>query len=100
MTRRRTLPTRRTSLSAANRPSKSVGRGGSDDASFKSGGIPIGGFTTGISDCIHEPCDDLSNVDPATETSSANTILDVTWALATSSHAATTPQHRHQGDRS
>ncbi|MEU6346452.1 M20/M25/M40 family metallo-hydrolase [Streptomyces sp. NPDC046977] len=76
------------------------GAGGSDDASFKSGGIPIGGFTTGISDCIHEPCDDLSNVDPATETSSANTILDVTWALATSSHAATTPQHRHQGDRS
>ncbi|MFD8723559.1 M28 family peptidase [Streptomyces sp. NPDC059629] len=76
------------------------GAGGSDDASFESAGIPLGGFTTGISDCIHEPCDDLSNVDPATETSSANTILDVTWSLVTSSHPTATPEHHQHGDRS
>ncbi|WP_245687198.1 M28 family peptidase [Streptacidiphilus griseoplanus] len=64
-------------------PTFDVGAGGSDHESFDDAGIPVGGFSTGISDCIHEPCDDITNVDPPTETASANAVLGVTWQLAT-----------------
>ncbi len=59
-----------------------VGVGGSDNESFGAAGIPSSGFSTGISDCIHEACDDLANVDPATETVSTNALIGVVWQLA------------------
>lgn len=59
-----------------------------DHESFGNAGIPSSGFSTGISDCIHEACDDLANVDPKTETTSADAIVGVLWKLA-----ATTPRH-------
>ncbi|MFF8911541.1 M20/M25/M40 family metallo-hydrolase [Streptomyces olivaceoviridis] len=64
-------------------PTFDIGDTGSDDQSFAAVGIPMAGFTTGISDCIHSACDDIKNVDPATETVSANAVLGVTWQLAT-----------------
>ncbi|MFD7640693.1 M20/M25/M40 family metallo-hydrolase [Kitasatospora sp. NPDC059795] len=59
-----------------------IGVGGSDNESFGKAGIPSSGFSTGISDCIHEACDNLANVDPATETTSTNALIDVVWQLA------------------
>lgn len=69
-------------------PTFDIGVGGSDHESFGKAGIPSSGFSTGISDCIHEACDNLANVDPKTETTSANAIVGVLWKLA-----ATTPGH-------
>ncbi|WP_405738678.1 M20/M25/M40 family metallo-hydrolase [Streptomyces sp. NBC_01525] len=59
-----------------------IGVGGSDHESFGNAGIPSSGFSTGISDCIHEACDNLANVDPKTETTSTNALLGVVWKLA------------------
>ncbi|MFF0387701.1 M28 family peptidase [Kitasatospora sp. NPDC004615] len=59
-----------------------IGVGGSDNESFGKAGIPSSGFSTGISDCIHEACDNLANVDPATETVSTNALIGVLWQLA------------------
>jgi len=59
-----------------------IGVGGSDNESFGNAGIPSSGFSTGISDCIHEACDNLANVDPATETTSTNALIGVLWQLA------------------
>jgi aminopeptidase S len=69
-------------------PTFDIGVGGSDHESFGDAGIPSSGFSTGISDCIHEACDDLSNVDPKTERTSTDAIVGVLWKLA-----ATTPRH-------
>ncbi|MFC8427444.1 M20/M25/M40 family metallo-hydrolase [Streptomyces sp. NPDC057253] len=63
-------------------PTFDIGDTGSDDRSFAAAGIPVAGFTTGISDCIHSACDDIHNVDPAVQTASTNAVLDVTWQLA------------------
>ncbi|WP_326768308.1 M20/M25/M40 family metallo-hydrolase [Streptomyces sp. NBC_01591] len=71
-----------------NIPTFDIGVGGSDHESFGNAGIPSSGFSTGISDCIHEACDDLSNVDPKTERTSTDAIVGVLWKLA-----ATTPRH-------
>ncbi|MFF2925935.1 M20/M25/M40 family metallo-hydrolase [Streptomyces celluloflavus] len=65
-----------------------VGVGGSDHESFGNAGIPSSGFSTGISDCLHEACDDLANVDPQTETTSTNALLGVVWQLAATPAAA------------
>ncbi|MGW4378394.1 M20/M25/M40 family metallo-hydrolase [Kitasatospora sp. NPDC004531] len=59
-----------------------IGVGGSDNESFGAAGIPSSGFSTGISDCIHEACDNLANVDPAVETTSTNALIGVVWQLA------------------
>ncbi|MFJ8440334.1 M28 family peptidase [Kitasatospora griseola] len=59
-----------------------MGVGGSDNESFGNAGIPSSGFSTGMSDCIHEACDDLANVDPATEATSTNALIGVLWQLA------------------
>ncbi|MFI9784152.1 M28 family peptidase [Kitasatospora sp. NPDC051984] len=59
-----------------------IGIGGSDNESFGNAGIPSSGFSTGISDCIHQACDTLANVDPATETTSTNALIGVLWQLA------------------
>ncbi|MFJ1791497.1 M28 family peptidase [Kitasatospora griseola] len=59
-----------------------IGVGGSDNESFGNAGIPSSGFSTGMSDCIHEACDDLANVDPATEATSTNALIGVLWQLA------------------
>ncbi|MFJ1881904.1 M20/M25/M40 family metallo-hydrolase [Streptomyces sp. NPDC088137] len=69
-------------------PTFDIGVGGSDHESFGNAGIPSSGFSTGISDCIHEACDDLSNVDPKTARTSTDAIVGVLWKLA-----ATTPRH-------
>ncbi|WP_385623201.1 M20/M25/M40 family metallo-hydrolase [Streptomyces sp. P8-A8] len=69
-------------------PTFDIGVGGSDHEAFGNAGIPSSGFSTGISDCIHEACDDLSNVDPKTERTSTDAIVGVLWKLA-----ATTPRH-------
>ncbi|KUO09341.1 M20/M25/M40 family metallo-hydrolase [Streptomyces sp. DSM 15324] len=63
-------------------PTFDIGDTGSDDRSFAAAGIPIAGFTTGISDCVHSACDDIDNVDPAVQTASTDAVLDVTWQLA------------------
>ncbi|MFG2692540.1 M28 family peptidase [Kitasatospora sp. NPDC048407] len=59
-----------------------IGIGGSDNESFGNAGIPSSGFSTGISDCIHQACDTLANVDPAIETTSTNALIGVLWQLA------------------
>nr|BFD87643.1 M28 family metallopeptidase [Streptomyces sp. Xyl84] len=64
-------------------PTFDIGDTGSDDQSFAAAGIPVAGFTTGISDCIHSACDDIHNVDPAVQTLSTDAVLHVTWQLAT-----------------
>ncbi|MEU0934938.1 M20/M25/M40 family metallo-hydrolase [Embleya sp. NPDC005971] len=64
-------------------PTFDIGIGGSDHVSFNAAGIPVSGFTSGIGDCYHEACDRIDNVDPGTETISANAVLGVTWQLAT-----------------
>ncbi|MFB7135573.1 M28 family peptidase [Streptomyces sp. NPDC056237] len=64
-----------------NIPTFDIGVGGSDHESFGNAGIPSSGFSTGISDCIHEACDDLANVDPKTETTSTDALIDVLWKL-------------------
>ncbi|MFI5770907.1 M20/M25/M40 family metallo-hydrolase [Streptomyces sp. NPDC051658] len=69
-------------------PTFDIGVGGSDHESFGNAGIPSSGFSTGISDCIHEACDNLANVDPKTETTSTDAIVGVLWKLA-----ATAPRH-------
>lgn len=63
-------------------PTFDIGVGGSDHESFGNAGIPSSGFSTGISDCIHEACDDLANVDPKTETTSTDALIGVLWKLA------------------
>ncbi|MFJ9679521.1 M28 family peptidase [Streptomyces sp. NPDC101194] len=65
-----------------NIPTFDIGVGGSDHESFGNVGIPSSGFSTGISDCIHEACDDLTNVDPKTETTSTDALIGVLWKLA------------------
>ncbi|MFE7398680.1 M28 family peptidase [Streptomyces sp. NPDC057557] len=70
-----------------NIPTFDIGVGGSDHESFGNAGIPSSGFSTGISDCIHEACDNLANVDPKTETTSTDALIGVLWKLA-----ATTPR--------
>ncbi|MFF1909834.1 M28 family peptidase [Kitasatospora sp. NPDC058218] len=65
-----------------------IGVGGSDHESFGKAGIPSSGFSTGISDCIHQACDDLANVDPATEATSTNALIGVVWQLAATAPAA------------
>ncbi|MFE3942554.1 M20/M25/M40 family metallo-hydrolase [Streptomyces sp. NPDC059118] len=69
-------------------PTFDIGVGGSDHESFGNAGIPSSGFSTGISDCIHEACDNLANVDPKTEKTSTDAIVGVLWKLA-----ATAPRH-------
>ncbi|MFF8710546.1 M20/M25/M40 family metallo-hydrolase [Streptomyces sp. NPDC015184] len=69
-------------------PTFEIGVGGSDHESFGNAGIPSSGFSTGISDCIHEACDDLANVDPGTEKTSTDALVGVLWKLA-----ATTPRN-------
>ncbi|MFJ4917856.1 M20/M25/M40 family metallo-hydrolase [Streptomyces sp. NPDC088726] len=64
-------------------PTFDIGIGGSDHESFGNAGIPVSGFTTGVGDCLHDACDRIDNVDPGTETVSANAVLGVTWQLAT-----------------
>ncbi|WP_411142769.1 M20/M25/M40 family metallo-hydrolase [Streptomyces sp. x-80] len=64
-----------------------IGVGGSDHESFGNAGIPSSGFSTGISDCLHEACDNLANVDPQTETTSTNALLGVVWQLAATAPA-------------
>ncbi|MEU3714369.1 M28 family peptidase [Streptomyces catenulae] len=59
-----------------------IGVGGSDHESFGNAGIPSSGFSTGISDCLHNACDNLANVDPETEATSTNALLGVVWKLA------------------
>ncbi|MFJ5721375.1 M28 family peptidase [Streptomyces sp. NPDC093149] len=71
-----------------NIPTFDIGVGGSDHESFGNAGIPSSGFSTGISDCIHEACDDLANVDPRTETTSTDALIGVLWKLA-----AADPRH-------
>ena len=68
-------------------PTFDIGVGGSDHVSFGNAGIPSSGFSTGTSDCLHEACDNLDNIDPKTETTSTNAIAGVLWKLAT------TPRH-------
>ncbi|MDH6711141.1 hypothetical protein P3T27_007893 [Kitasatospora sp. MAA19] len=68
-----------------------VGVGGSDNESFGKAGIPSSGFSTGISDCIHDACDNLANVDPATETTSTNALVGVVWQLAATTPATSRP---------
>ncbi|WP_327272463.1 M20/M25/M40 family metallo-hydrolase [Streptomyces sp. NBC_01224] len=63
-------------------PTFDIGVGGSDHESFGNAGIPSSGFSTGISDCIHEACDNLANVDPKTETTSTDALIGVLWKLA------------------
>ncbi|MFF3630323.1 M20/M25/M40 family metallo-hydrolase [Streptomyces sp. NPDC002164] len=63
-------------------PTFDIGVGGSDHESFGDAGIPSSGFSTGISDCIHEACDDLANVDPKTEKTSTDAVVAVLWKLA------------------
>ncbi|MFH8473729.1 M20/M25/M40 family metallo-hydrolase [Streptomyces sp. NPDC018000] len=63
-------------------PTFDIGVGGSDHESFGNAGIPSSGFSTGISDCIHQACDDLANVDPKTETTSTDALIGVLWKLA------------------
>ncbi|MFF0965974.1 M20/M25/M40 family metallo-hydrolase [Streptomyces sp. NPDC003703] len=63
-------------------PTFDIGNTGSDDQSFAAAGIPMAGFTTGISDCIHSACDDIHNVDPDVLALSTNAVLDVAWHLA------------------
>ncbi|WP_235618632.1 M20/M25/M40 family metallo-hydrolase [Embleya scabrispora] len=63
-------------------PTFDIGIGGSDHVSFNAAGIPVSGFTSGIDECYHKACDRIENVDPETETVSANTILAVTRQLA------------------
>ncbi|MFB6947305.1 M20/M25/M40 family metallo-hydrolase [Streptomyces sp. NPDC056237] len=66
-------------------PTFDIGVGGSDHESFGNAGIPSSGFSTGISDCIHEACD---NLDPETETTSTNAIAGALWK-----HATTPPRN-------
>ncbi|MFH8224108.1 M20/M25/M40 family metallo-hydrolase [Streptomyces sp. NPDC018057] len=63
-------------------PTFDIGDTGSDDRSFAAAGIPMAGFTTGISDCIHSACDDIHNVDPDVLAFSTNAVLDVARHLA------------------
>ncbi|MFJ8311077.1 MULTISPECIES: M20/M25/M40 family metallo-hydrolase [unclassified Streptomyces] len=68
-----------------------IGVGGSDHESFGKAGIPSSGFSTGISDCIHNACDTLANVDPATETTSTNALIGVVWQLAATAPTTNRP---------
>ncbi|MFF2748425.1 M28 family peptidase [Kitasatospora sp. NPDC058048] len=68
-----------------------IGVGGSDNESFGKAGIPSSGFSTGISDCIHDACDNLANVDPATQTTSTNALIGVVWQLAATTPATARP---------
>ncbi|OMI35510.1 Aminopeptidase S, partial [Streptomyces sparsogenes DSM 40356] len=69
-------------FAARNLPTFEIGIGGSDHVSFGEAGIPVGGFATGIDDCIHEACDRVENVDPVTETTSTNAFISTVWQLA------------------
>ncbi|MFJ9697846.1 M20/M25/M40 family metallo-hydrolase [Kitasatospora sp. NPDC101183] len=55
----------------------------SDSQPFGDAGIPSSGFSSGVSNCLHTACDDLANVDPATEATSTNALIDVVWQFAT-----------------
>ena len=47
-------------------PTFDIGIGGSDHVSFGDAGIPVGGFATGLDNCLHEACDRVENGDPRT----------------------------------
>jgi Iap family predicted aminopeptidase len=51
-------------------PERDLGNG-SDHASFRAAGIPVGGIFTGLDDCYHRRCDTVENVDGAVLTTSA-----------------------------
>ncbi|MFC9226521.1 M20/M25/M40 family metallo-hydrolase [Streptomyces hygroscopicus] len=63
-------------------PTFDIGIGGSDHVSFGDAGIPVGGFATGLDECLHEACDRVENVDPHTETLSTNALISAVWQLA------------------
>ncbi|WP_064458355.1 M20/M25/M40 family metallo-hydrolase [Streptomyces hygroscopicus] len=63
-------------------PTFDIGIGGSDHVSFGDAGIPVGGFATGLDECLHEACDRVENVDPHTETLSTNALIGAVWQLA------------------
>ncbi|MFG2910351.1 M20/M25/M40 family metallo-hydrolase [Kitasatospora sp. NPDC048286] len=63
----------------------------SDTQSFGDAGIPSSGFSSGVSDCLHSACDDLANVDPATQETSTNALIGVVWQFAAMTPAATAP---------
>ncbi|MFJ4639334.1 M20/M25/M40 family metallo-hydrolase [Streptomyces hygroscopicus] len=63
-------------------PTFDIGIGGSDHVSFGDAGIPVGGFATGLDECLHEACDRVENVDPRTETLSTNALIAAVWQLA------------------
>ncbi|MFE2677687.1 M20/M25/M40 family metallo-hydrolase [Streptomyces hygroscopicus] len=63
-------------------PTFDIGIGGSDHVSFGDAGIPVGGFATGLDECLHEACDRVENVDPHTETLSTNALIAAVWQLA------------------
>ncbi|WP_439675727.1 M20/M25/M40 family metallo-hydrolase [Embleya sp. MST-111070] len=71
-----------TYFAAKGLPTFDIGIGGSDHVSFNAAGIPVSGFTSGVGDCYHKACDRIENVDPETETVSANAVLAVTRQLA------------------
>ncbi|MFF2119381.1 M20/M25/M40 family metallo-hydrolase [Kitasatospora sp. NPDC058184] len=60
----------------------------SDTESFGKAGIPTSGFSSGVSDCLHSACDDLANVDPATQATSTNALIGVVWQYAASAATA------------
>ncbi|MEU1799513.1 M20/M25/M40 family metallo-hydrolase [Streptomyces sp. NPDC019937] len=69
-------------FAARDLPTFDIGIGGSDHVSFDEAGIPVGGFATGVDDCIHEACDRVENVNPRTETLSTNALINAVWQLA------------------
>ncbi|MFD0398779.1 M20/M25/M40 family metallo-hydrolase [Kitasatospora sp. NPDC127121] len=63
----------------------------SDSQPFGDAGIPSSGFSSGVSDCIHSACDNLANVDPATQATSTNAMIGVVWQFATTKPAPAKP---------
>ncbi|MBD0690696.1 M20/M25/M40 family metallo-hydrolase [Streptomyces sp. CBMA123] len=63
----------------------------SDNQPFGAAGIPSSGFSSGVSDCLHDACDNLANVDPATQVTSTNALIGVVWQFAGKTPAATAP---------
>jgi aminopeptidase S len=66
-----------------NLPVFEVGAGGSDHEKFAEYGVAVSGFSTGLDDCYHQPCDRIDRLSWQTEVISTNAIIAVTWALAT-----------------
>jgi hypothetical protein len=70
-------------FTSRNLPILEVGAGGSDHQKFDEYGVPVSGFSTGLDDCYHLPCDRIDRVSPKTQLTSANAIIGTTWALVT-----------------